>query len=247
APWVQAPSRNPVRRVAPLAIVSAADANFFPLLKELVASVRDKPEGRAIPIFVLDAGLADGDKAWLGEHQIEGVSVPWPYAIDAPGPQQVLAMRCRIPTLLPGHAVYLWLDADAWVQDGSALEIYRKSAEQQQFCITAEVDRSYNLGEVMRWATWASTRLYPGLVTRLPGMPLLNAGVFAARADAPHWQAWRRRIEEAMSVAGADFFLDQTALNVIAYIDGFDMAVLPSRYNWICYRALPRTTDDGRI
>ena len=233
-------------RVAQLAIVSAADTSFFPLLKDLVASVRDTPEGRATPIFVLDAGLGTGDKAWLAERQIKVVVPPWPYAIDAPGPQRVLAMRCQIPALLPGHAIYLWLDADVWIQDGSAIELYRKSAEQNQFCITAEVDRSYNPGEVMRWAGWASTRLYPALAPRLAGMPLLNAGVFAARADAPHWQAWRRRIEEAMSVAGADFFLDQTALNVIAYVDGLDMAVLPSRYNWICYRALPHATDDGK-
>jgi hypothetical protein len=56
--------------VTPLAIVSAADTRFFSLLREMVASVRDKPEGRAVPIFVLDAGLAEGDKAWLEERQI---------------------------------------------------------------------------------------------------------------------------------------------------------------------------------
>ena len=33
-----------------------------------------------------------------------------------------------------------------------------------------------------------------------------------------------------MSVVGADFFLDQTALNVIAYVDGFDMAVLQGAF-----------------
>ena len=45
----------------------------------------------------------------------------------------------------------------------------------------------------------------------------------------------------------ADFYLDQTALNIIAYHDGFDIAVLPSGCNWVCHRALPRTSKDGTL
>jgi predicted O-methyltransferase YrrM len=234
--------------VAPLAIVSAADSNYFALLRDLIASIRNKPQGRAVPLFVLDAGLSPSDKSWLAQQLVAVVEVPWPYEIDVPGPQRALAMRCRIPTLVPEHHIYLWLDADTWVQDWAAVDLYRAAAEERFFCMTAEIDRSYDLGDLVSWNASTSRRLYgEGLARHLVRKPLLNAGAFAGRGDAPHWAAWQRRVEDALGVTGADFFLDQTALNIVAYVDCLDIAVLPPHYNWTCHRALPRTTADGAV
>jgi predicted O-methyltransferase YrrM len=234
--------------VAPLAIVSAADSKYFALLRDLVASIRNKPQGQAVPLFVLDAGLSPSDKSWLAQQLVAVVAIPWPYDINVPGPQRALAMRCRIPTLVPGHHVYLWLDADTWVQDWAAVELYRRAAQDRFFCMTAELDRSYDLGDLIAWNIDTVRRLYGhGLARHLTNKPLLNAGVFAGRGDAPHWAAWRRRVEEVLSVTAADFFLDQTALNVVAYADCLDIAVLPPHYNWTCHRALPCTTADGAV
>jgi len=234
--------------LAPLAIVSAADSNYFSLLQELIASIRNKLQGRAVPLYVLDAGLAPSEKAWLAQQQAAVVAIPWPYDLNVPGPQRALAMRCQIPTLIPGHHIYLWLDGDTWVQDWVAVDIYRRAAEERHFCTTAELDRSYELADLLSWTAGTSRRLYgAGLARRLATKPLLNAGVFAGRADAPHWMAWRRRVEDVLGVTAADFFLDQTALNLVAYVDCLDIAVLPPHFNWICHRALPRTSADGTI
>ena len=232
--------------MTPFAIVTAADGKFFDLLQGLVASIREKPEGRTVPIYVLDAGLTEPEKAWLGERGASAVAVAWPYEFDVPGPQRVLARRCQIPSLVPAHNLYIWLDADTWVQDWAAVELYCRTAEDRHFCMAAEVNGSFDLADMTQWNRETSQRLFgPAIAHRLASKPLLNAGVFAARADAPHWTAWQKRVQEAVSSSVADFYLDQTALNIIAYVDGFDVAVLPARYNWPCHRALPCTTDDG--
>ncbi|HLJ21678.1 MAG TPA: class I SAM-dependent methyltransferase, partial [Stellaceae bacterium] len=59
--------------------------------------------------------------------------------------------------------------------------------------------------------------------------------------------AWQQRVEELLTLSLADFFLDQTAINLVAYVDCIDVAVLPPQCNWTCHRALPRTTADGKL
>ena len=43
-------------------IVSLADANYFPLLEELINSIKKDKESEKIAICVLDAGLTDDQK-----------------------------------------------------------------------------------------------------------------------------------------------------------------------------------------
>ena len=43
-------------------IVSLADANYFPLLEELIDSIRRFKKGDQIAICILDAGLTDEQK-----------------------------------------------------------------------------------------------------------------------------------------------------------------------------------------
>jgi tetratricopeptide (TPR) repeat protein len=227
-----------------LAIVSAADSAFFAFLQDLVGSVRDRPEGRTVPFYVIDAGLAPTERATLAGRGVTVVEPAWPYPVEAKGPQRALALRCRIPELFPGHGIYLWIDADVWVQDWSAVELFAAAAAGRGLALVAEVDRSFDL---TTWAFEQCRRLYgPGLARHLWGKPLLNAGVFAARADAPHWAAWRQRVEEVLVATAADFDLDQTALNIVAHLDGPPAALLPPRCNWICHRALPWTSADGQ-
>src|SRR5262249_28296975 len=149
-----------VLTVTHLAIISAADSNYFALLQDLIASIRNKPQGRTVPVYVLDAGLLPPEKSWLAQQQVGVVTIPWPYDIKVPGPQRVLAMRCQIPSLVPGPHVYLWLDADTWVQDWTAIDLYRRAAEERSFCMTAEVDRSFDLGDLISWYTATARRLY---------------------------------------------------------------------------------------
>ena len=77
----------------------------------------------------------------------------------------------------------------------------------------------------------------------------MNAGFFAARADAPHWQAWSRRYAAAIARTGALVPHDQFALNHALHGDpiGGDRPpharLLDPRCNWICDRGVPMWND----
>ena len=78
---------------------------------------------------------------------------------------------------------------------------------------------------------------------RLIRFPLINAGVFALKADAPHWQGWADLLGESLQ-RSADM-TDQIALNVLVYDHGFACEPLPSRCNWPIHHATP-AWDAGR-
>jgi len=58
-------------------IVSGADSGYFELLQGRIRSVRDKPEGTAITLGVLDVGLGEADCSGLGpqSHPLLGRAV----------------------------------------------------------------------------------------------------------------------------------------------------------------------------
>jgi predicted O-methyltransferase YrrM len=256
-----------------LAVVSAADAKFFDLLQGTVRSLRDKPQGRNVALYVFDIGLSEAQRRWLLT-QGAALHVPQDPLASTPVLHAFLS-RSRIPELFPGHDVYLWIDADAWVQRWDAIEAYVEGALRAGFAITPETDAAYTYeayADSVRRAGWVPFEVdsaYPrdaALNILLGGASFamfgdeyleqlrttgsVNAGVFAGRADAPHWQAWRQMIEANIHKADTPrllFLLDQTALCIVCWQEGFETALLPATCNWICDHALPMTSDDGAL
>jgi hypothetical protein len=72
---------------------------------------------------------------------------------------------------------------------------------------------------------------------RLVRYPMINAGVFALTAGAPHWQGWATVLGEALQ--RSTDMTDQMALNVLVYDQGFPCEKLPSRCNWPVHHATP--------
>ena len=107
-------------------IVSASDAVYFDLLKGLVLSIREKPDGADIALSILDVGLDSAQSAWLAGQGATIVVPDWhfnvPAAMNAPSHFRALLARPFLPRYFPGHDVYLQIDSDAWVQDWSAID-----------------------------------------------------------------------------------------------------------------------------
>ena len=59
------------------AIVSLADANYFPLLEELVDSIKRFKESENVAICILDAGLTQQQKEKLSNKVDEIKSAEW--------------------------------------------------------------------------------------------------------------------------------------------------------------------------
>jgi hypothetical protein len=234
----------PSRRI----IVSGSSSGYFGLLQGCVASIRDKPEGAAIALGILDVGLEEPQRAWLAARGAEIVEPGWdfdfPGQAEAPRHRQALFARPFLPRHFPGHDLYLWIDADAWVQDWAAVELFFRAASDGTVALVPEIDRSYR-NFFHAWEEFhavnheAYREAFDGATAdRLMRHPLLNAGVFAAAADAPHWRAWAKILAEALQ-RSRNALIDQTTLNYMVYVEGLKASFLPARCNWICHHAPP--------
>lgn len=249
-------------------IVSASDAAYFDLLKGLVLSIRDKPEGAGIALSILDVGLNGEQREWLADQGAVIVEPGWdfdmPPAMNTPGHFRALLARPFLPRYFPGHDIYLHIDSDAWVQDWSAIDAYLGAAADGKLAITPQVDRSYNT-IYKRPRPYRRTQNYRSFdwsygwrdADLLGRNPILNCGVFALAEDAPHWGLWAAAIQRALSRRTLRrrkgwpniYFklIEQTAMNYVVFGDKAAATFLPAWCNWFCALAAPKFDGKRRV
>ena len=236
----------------PVTIVTAGDENYCDILKGLVRSIRCHPQSMWIPIVVLDLGFGDETKAWLSGQGARCVKPDWDHHFDPVLPEYFKAMvsRPHLPKYVPETDIIVWLDADTWVQDWSAVELLIEGAKTTGFAIVPESDRSYtplynDSLYISYQFDWFRQCFNDEIARNLFSYPLINCGVFAARVDAPHWAAWAGALAESFG-RKVLFVSEQTVLNVVLRTFGLPFSQLPAKCNWICFRAPPRCSEDGR-
>jgi hypothetical protein len=161
-------------------------------------------------------GLSDQHKDWLLVQGAAIRKVQWRYQCNLSATDRLLVTRPEIPEYFPGHDIYVWIDADAWVQCWDAVEAFCTGAVECGFCLAPELHPSYSLTSY--WGIEFTKAWYgppPANIREIP----FNAGVFAGRADAPHWKAWLKRVADVVERPSfhplAHFALDQSALNAM--------------------------------
>ncbi len=236
--------------MAELTIITASNSVHLALVQELIASIRAFPEGRDVPINLFDVGLAAGDREQLQPHVAGIVDPGWD--LDFTGrdssPEWFKALFCRpfIPRHFPGHDIYLWLDADMWVQDWEAIRTFIRAAKRGSLAAIVTSDRSFcklrseQLEERLTLsAKWWHDAFGPELARRHYMRPSINGGAFALAASAPHWQEWRQCM--ALVIQKFPYFmLDQITMNHAIYERGFPFASLPMTCNWMCNVVMPQ-------
>ena len=198
-------------------IISLADSNYYDLLDELVDSVKRFKESENIAICILDAGLKDDQKQKLSKKVDDIKFADWD--IDVPdfkvrGREWLKSQvsRAFLPKYFPGYKKYLWIDADAWVNSWSSINLYFKGCENNKLSIATSADRAY--GRVLR-AEWVfgsfariksqnykhakSSGFSERIAREVALKPHLNIGVFALEANASHWEVWQKNLRKAKS------------------------------------------------
>ena len=236
-------------------IVSLADENYFELLEELVDSIKSFKQSENIAICILDAGLTDNQKNILAPKVDEIKSSDWDIKISqfkVMGKKWLksLITRAFLPEYFPKYEKYLWIDADAWVNSWEAVELYFKGCENEKLSIATSADRAY--GRVLRaeWILGSFARIksqnykhakssgFSEKIAREVALkPHLNAGVFALASNAPHWEVWRKNLEESLK-SGKVWGSDQIALNISVYHNKLPVEILPAYCNWTLIDAL---------
>jgi hypothetical protein len=226
-------------------IVTGSDAKFFELAKEAITSIEvRRPPTEETVIGFLDFGVTASQRRWLLEH---GVVVKEPETgIVLPPGQNISSnlgylARPFMRENFPGHDIYIWIDADVWLQDWAGVEALRLGAMRSGAALINEGERCYRFWPwLIGWHVKHFTKGY-GLV---PGLWLsahrhINNGVFAMLADAPHWDRWKVRYQRAFDRSGLAAPHDQFSLNAAVYLDRLPKTILSAEHNWICHLAMP--------
>lgn len=232
-------------------IVTGGDAGYFPLIDELCASVRAARDVQALGLVVIDGGLLPEQKAHL--HARWGAAileVGWDYDIPARRVRgrehlKVLTSRTFLDQRLPDTDVIVWIDGDAWVQDMTAVDLLVRGAQLGSVAVVSQCSRYSRVAMSVKWGPfgWAQVRsqlyknarragLGEALARRVGDKPTFNAGVFALRRDAPHWEAWRIRLGECLR-RGRVFTSDQLALGIVVHADGLPAELMPETCNYM--------------
>jgi hypothetical protein len=178
-----------------LLIASGSDSSYFPLLRDTVQSVL--AQQRNVGIGILDFGLAPDQREWLADRVTHLVRPGWdldfPDRERTPETRKAQLSRPFLRRHFPGYETYLWIDADAWLQDWRTIELYVAAAGHDRLAITPEIDRAYKRHykrpKVFGWTlNWKCYREAFGwrVADQLGRNPILNCGVFALHHDAPH-------------------------------------------------------------
>ena len=238
-------------------IVSLADANYYPLLNELINSVKRFEKSRDIAICILDAGLSDQQKDELSSKVEDIKSAEWD--IEVPDSKikgrewlKSQVSRAFLPKYFPDYEKYLWIDCDAWVNDWQTIELYFKACENEKLGITQTIGPGYKITSRVDWIFGKlaiiksqnfkhaiKSKISYEKARKLAFAPHINIGVFSLERKSSTWEKWQENLKQTLK-AGDIFGSEQLAMNMSVYIDNVETEFLPLNCNWITSNLLPK-------
>jgi lipopolysaccharide biosynthesis glycosyltransferase len=234
-------------------IVTAADEAYAPLLRDLLDSLGGYRSALGFSIAVLDLGLAPSTRSEI-ESRVDRVVTPsWmfkPHATFDSNPKYLSrAARPFLADLVPGHSIYIWLDADTWVQQRQGLEWLIDAAADVDIVAVPTVHSAYALGA--KDMSWLHERYRMAFganqAVELLAQPYFNSGVMAIRAGSPLWRSFAKRFQAALDRWQGDFLSDQAVINATVVLDRLTVSRLPATANWLCHLALPHWNVETRL
>ncbi|MAZ75722.1 MAG: glycosyl transferase family 8 [Micavibrio sp.] len=234
------------------AFVSAADSNYYPMLREWVHSIRRFEQSAGATICIMDVGLTPEQVEKLKDIDCVIHKPDWPCNIperQIRGREYLKGCVCRpfINKYFPDYDTYIWMDPDTWIQKWSAIEMFIKGADQNAITLSAQSDRAYPRQIRIKWLGNIPLKLrgfyfsnakaaYGSKVAKeLYAYHVLLAGMFALKGSAPHWQRWQELMVEKLKAGkGKVFTSDQLTLGKLCYLENFKKIILPGYMHWLC-------------
>lgn len=240
-------------------LISASDANYFELAQDLFNSLGDHKYKFPFDLGLLDVGLTEDQKNWFKSKNIHVTPVQSERDIDYPARTvwEKEKPSCRTFTAkpflrryFPGYDLYLWIDADIWVQTPEAIdEIIKSASTSDAIHMAVEFDRAYQMffEKATAWqnySEWYEACFNDANVTaNMTLKPMLNIGVFALSKTSPVWDMWAKIYSDALQrtpqLNSKTVMMEQLAINVALYMAQMPYVVLPASYNWLTFFATP--------
>ena len=242
-------------------IVSLADSNYFPLLHELIDSIKRFKDSSEVAICILDAGLSEEQKVQLSSKVDEIKTAEWDIKVPdskIKGREWLKSQvsRAFLPKYFPNYEKYLWIDCDAWVNDWKSIEIYFKACDDGKLGITQTIGPGYKITSRVNWVFGklaiiksqnfkhaVNSNISYEKARKLAFAPHINIGVFSLEKNSNAWKSWQENLKETLK-AGEIFGSEQLAMNISVYVDNIETEFLPLNCNWITSNLLPKFDEE---
>ena len=244
-------------------IVSLSDANYFPLLDELINSIKRFKESENVSICILDAGLTEEQKKTLLNKVDEIKPAVWD--IEVPGYKvknkewlKSQVSRAFLPKYFPNYEKYLWIDCDAWINDWNCVELYFKACDNGKLGITQTIGPGYKITSKVNWLLGKlaiiksqnfkhaiKSRIGYDKARKLAFAPHINIGVFSLEKNSKGWSIWQNNLLKTLK-SGNIFGSEGLAINMSVYIDDLETEFLPLNCNWITSNLLPKYDEEQK-
>jgi hypothetical protein len=230
-------------------ITTASDDVFMPITRGLIESLHQWNKTGPLPadIVFFDLGLSPENREWVSRRVTQIIVPEWDLPVsvvirkEKPS-KRAVTIRPFLPKYLPGYDVYIWIDADTWIQEEYVIHDFLRNSEKSYLTLVAENHPSYVFSpSTLDWI-WRHMAEYYGAeaVTLAQTNYYYNCGIMAIRADAPHWEPWAKWFRYGLERTGGTSLVDdQNPLNYTIWIESLPIRVLPARYNWLCHLSLP--------
>ena len=244
-------------------IVSLADANYFPLLEELIDSIKRFKESKNVAICILDAGLNEEQKEKLNHKVDEIKNAEWDIEVPknkVKGKDWLKSQvsRAFLPKYCPNYEKYLWIDCDAWVNDWQCVELYFRACNDGKLGITQTMGPGYKITSKVNWLFGklaliksqnfkhaVKSKIGYEKARKLAFAPHINIGVFSLEKNSEGWTSWQNNLKKTLA-AGNIFGSEGLAINMSVYIDDLKTEFLPLNCNWITSNLLPKYDENQK-
>ena len=242
-------------------IVSSADSKYFFLLKELFLSLDKTGILSDYQFSILDTGLTKEQRFFFLDNSVIIKEAIW----NTPVPKfkilgrdnlKTQVARAYLPDYFEDYKLYIWLDADMWLNDIKSFNLYEKGAFNNKLTIVPQSDRAYVKNANVEWLFGfpkkiktinyknISKSISKSLGRKYAFHSTLNAGAFAINDNANIWRGFQKNIKLAAK-KGRIFGTDQVALALSIYEDGLPSEFLPAYCNWMCEFNMPKFDSEN--
>ena len=243
-------------------IISSSDANYFLLVSELYLSLKNSGVINEYDFAVLDTGLKQDQINFFMDNNVLIKKAEW--NVDVPSFKilgrenlKTQVARAFLPDYFKDYRVYIWLDADMWLNDVNSFMLFEKGALNNKLTIVPQSDRAYIKNANVEWLFGFPKKIktinYKNIsrsVSKKLGRKYafhstLNAGAFAINDNDKIWKCLQKNVQLAAK-KGRIFGTDQVALALSIFEDKLPAEFLPAYCNWMCEFHMPKFNTDSK-
>jgi hypothetical protein len=231
--------------VSRVIVVTACDHRHYELGSELIASLRALPQRDFAIGFVRmgDTQLPE-EIAGAVDHLVDIPKDRDDLAIENGFDAAYLGVKGRLPELFPDFDTYVWMDGDTWLQNAQGIQQVVRAADSADLAAAPQLDANYwSIRLPDDHTTRAYMAIYGEAETRQWALfPMINAGIFSAKAASPLWRTWTEALRDArdrQADSPHPYYSDQIPLHRLVMTGRLTLHPLSAVNNWLVWFARP--------